>query len=277
MFLCGGFLFGYVATRTFFTLLFSGSDLSVNEKVDNLPSSARKALSQATVSFDAPPPTLDASATRAADALQGVTVTPDASPESLTLIGKAKLMAGKWDAAVQAYKKAVEQNLDDPGTLIEYAYALNRTGHSPLEVQKQLDIAVNLVKAGGDKNLKRRVYEAATYSALYLPAPDGFEKAIQLGEEYTGSAANPSSGQMWVNLACGYGQKVRWLKGNRPAEDTKPFRDKALAAAQAAIAIDTRWKATLLSLLEPSEAQAAQGENDLEVFREDREFQAAIH
>jgi tetratricopeptide (TPR) repeat protein len=244
----------------------------VQDTIDSLPPDSKTSLSQAAVNLGQPPPTLDSAAEKAAGALQAAPINADVSPESLVLLAKAKLVNGKWDEAVQAYKKAIDKNPDDIKTLIEYAYALLRTGHGPLEIQKQLDQAVDLVRSSTDKDLKRRAYESATYQALYLPAPDGFEKAIRLGEEYTQDSSNPASGPVWVNLTCGYGQKVRWLKANQPSQDTKPLRDLALAAATKAIGLGDQWKATLHALMQPSDSQAARGENDLDTFAADPDF-----
>ena len=55
-------------------------------------------------------------------------------------------------------KTPVEKKRADAGTLLEYLYALNRTADSPTEVQSQLDKALDLVRAGGDKDVKRRVF-----------------------------------------------------------------------------------------------------------------------
>ena len=275
-FLSLGFLFGYLATRTFFTRLFSASDLSLEDAVSNLSSDSKKSLLAAPVNLDQPPPTLDPGAAQAAAALQAAPVNVDASPEALVLLAKAKLVNGKWDEAVQAYKNAVSKDPANAQILLEYAYVLQRTGHLPSEVQKQLDQALESAKSSSDKGLKRRVYESATYQALYLPAPDGFERAIRLGEEYTRDASNAPSGAVWVNLACAYGQKVRWLKTNQPSQDTGQLRNAALAAARNAMTIDSKWKGTLHALMKPSDDQAARGENDLEVFADDPDFKTLL-
>jgi len=276
-FLALGFLFGYLATRTFFTRLFAASDAgaTLQDTVDSLPPGSATALAKAPVSLDQPPPTLDPAAATAANVLQSLPVSADAPADALLALAKAKLFSGKWDEAVAAYKAASDKKPADASTLLDYVYALQR-GHSPVEVQNQLDKALDLVRAGGDKDVKRRVYEAATYLALYAPAPDGFERAIRLGEEYTRDSSNNPSGAVRVNLACGYGQKVRWLRTNRPSEDTKPLRDAAFQTAQAAINLDAQWKRTLHDLMLPSDVQAARGENDLEVFANDQEFRTLV-
>ena len=277
-FLALGFLFGYLATRTFFSRLFAASDSTptVDEAVDNLPSGSTTALSKAALNLDQPPPTLNSDAAAAASVLQALPVSADASPDSLLAQAKAKLMSGKWDESIQAYKAAIERKPADAATLLDYSYALNRTGHNPLEVQSQLDTALDLVRAGGDKDLKRRVYEGATYIALYAPAPEGYERAIRLGVEYTKDSSNHPSGAVFVNLACGYGQKVRWLAANQPAQDPKPFRDAALEAARGAINLGTQWKQNLHDLMLPSDVQAARGENDLQVFANDPDFRTLL-
>lgn len=274
-FLTWGFLGGYIATRTFFTRLFSESDSGLQARVEGIPQSDKTALAQAPVSFEQPSPTLNPAAAKAADALQAVPV-GDASAEALTLLGKAKLMTGKWDEAAQAYQKAVEVKPDDPATMLEYAYALRRTGHSPFEVQATLEKSEGLLNAATDKTLKRQVYGALTFQSLYLPAPDGFEKAITFGRKYVDDPTNPESGAVWVNLACAYGQKVRWLKNTHPDQETSDLRKLALDAAKDSIRIDPRYKATLKALTEPSETEAARGENDLEVFRDDPEFKSVV-
>jgi hypothetical protein len=276
-FLALGFLFGYLATRTFFTRLFADSDSGLDAAVDNLPPDAKDSLSNAPVNFDHPPPKLDALAQKAATTLESAPVTSDSSPETLSLVAKAKLMAGKWGEAIDAYRKAIEAKPGEPDTLLEYAYALRNSGSAaPTDVQKVLELAVNQVRGSTDRDLRRRVYESASFQALYLPPPGGYYRAIQLGEEYTHDASNPASAHIWVNLACAYGQQIRWNQANRPDTALKPLRDLALAAVKEAIRLDPSRKDVLHSLMCPSPAQKEAGEDDLAVFAGDDDFKALL-
>ena len=218
-------------------------------------------------------------AQKAANTLESAPVTSDASAEALSLVAKAKLMAGKWGEAIDAYKKAVAAKPGEPNILLEYAYALRRARtSSPSEIHTVLDMAVNTVRKSTDRDLKRRVYESASFQALYMRPPRSFERAIQLGEEYTHDPSSTPSAQVWVNLACAYGQEFRRGEDDRPrpGRGLEMLAKLALEAAKEAIRIDPSRKDVLRSLMCPSPAQKEAREDDLAVFADDEDFKTLL-
>lgn len=112
---------------------------------------------------------------------------------------------------------------------------------------------------------------ARVYEALYEPEPDGFRKAIAIGERF---ADKIQSAALLVYLACAYGQEHAWLRKNAP----DPVREqevanKALFCVQQAIDLDATWRAPLRSFWSPN----SPGEdNDLVSLHDDSRFGAIL-
>lgn len=138
-------------------------------------------------------------------------------------------------------------------------------------------------------DVRKNIYKSLLYVALYQPPPAGFEKAIGLFDEYNVSVQEVASGGLWVNCACAYGQKFRYLSEHRQPGEPPPAlspemvlaREAALNAIRRAIAIDPNWTELLRRQLQkdykdregkPKDAN----ENDLEAFESDSEFRAAL-
>lgn len=107
-------------------------------------------------------------------------------------------------------------------------------------------------------------------SALYATPPDGFRRAIRLGERQTTQSGEDTPPEIWGLLACGYGQEYAWeLNHGKRAEDLMDLRGRALAATRRAAA-DPGWKETLRDVWQPSDSESI--DVDLVAFRTDPEF-----
>jgi hypothetical protein len=110
------------------------------------------------------------------------------------------------------------------------------------------------------------------YLALYLPPPQGFEKAIEYGESYI-EEVKPRSSSLFINLACAYGQKHEYLKQKDP-EQANAARAKALEYVNAA------KKAEPDSIHRLRELYHGNGQDpqdsDLKTFEGDAEFEKAL-
>jgi hypothetical protein len=191
------------------------------------------------------------------------------------VVARANLLAGNANSAVAAYLDAIAKAPWDPRLRLEYASALRDAQWSGSLVISALRDARALESQKPNLDVRRKIYQSLTYMCLYEPQPQGFTDAILYGEEYTQNASNLPSATIWVNLAAAYGQQAGWLKSR--GEDFASVRNKALNAVERAVRLgDPSDKAILVSLLEPSHEQAAQGEDDLAVFQQDDAFRKIL-
>lgn len=139
---------------------------------------------------------------------------------------------------------------------------------------QQVDsIAGQLINPNADPETKEDGYNSIIYRSLYLPAPTGFEKAIQYGNEFLQSG-KPSRASIYINLACAYGQQYRYLKQNKAsAEDLGKTRAAALDAVKQALQISPGSKSRFRELLHPKPGEQ---DNDLQPFETDEEFKNLI-
>jgi tetratricopeptide (TPR) repeat protein len=269
----GGFLGGYLFTRLFLTGAFYRADqpgLPISQ-------SEKNEIAKAAVPVQTAMPSLTGAAALAAKKLVDVSLDQLTTPSDISVWAKSQLDAKNYAEAVRGYSKAVSLNPDDISLRVDYALALRAAG-SPLEVVKaQLLDAYKRLTPETDKKVKERVYNALTYTFVYLPPPDGFNNAIKYGEEYVADPANPTNGDIYRTLAAAYGQQYKWFKDHQdPSVDLKAIRAKALAAIKTSITLNPQWKDTLRMLFDPKYPNKDLNENDLEVFIDDEEFRLAL-
>jgi hypothetical protein len=110
------------------------------------------------------------------------------------------------------------------------------------------------------------------YQALYEKPPDGFRKAIELGERFSDKV---QSANLWAYLACAYGQEHAYLKslatGDPRREDE--VADRALFCVQQAIDLDATWRGRLRSFWNPN---SPGGDNDLVTLHADARFASLL-
>jgi hypothetical protein len=131
-------------------------------------------------------------------------------------------------------------------------------------------LAAQIIRPDSDVETKEDAYNSIVFSLLYQPPPEGFEKAIQYAEEFL-QQDTPTRASLYINLACAYGQKYRYLRGPRASDpELQQARAGALAAIKKAIEMDPgSKKRRFRDLLHP---QQGARDNDLDVFALDPEF-----
>jgi hypothetical protein len=140
-----------------------------------------------------------------------------------------------------------------------------------------LETAINSIGPDTPPETKLLYYERLTYTALYEPEPTGFLKAIGYARRYLKEEPQRTSGRLFVNLACAFGQQYDWeKKHDNRAQALKEIRQSALDAVREALRLDPGSKNVLKLVWDPKASKMSDEENDLEVFYEDPEFQALL-
>lgn len=120
-------------------------------------------------------------------------------------------------------------------------------------------------------------YEGAIFNALYEDPPAGFRKAIEYANAYNRLEPNQPSARIFVYLAAAYGQEFAYLTRRQASnEELQEIRGRALAAARGAIELDRRMVYVLGTMWNPSAPGKFPGDNDLEVFFDDPDFQKLL-
>jgi hypothetical protein len=149
--------------------------------------------------------------------------------------------------------------------------------------QEQLLEAYVRLNGATPPEVRKNVYKSLTYFWLYIEAPEGFIRAIQYGEEYVNNPRLLPSGGIWVNLACAYAQKARWLmkEGGTTSPDAT-LRQAVMHAIEEALRQDQSWQLLFQFSLrsdhpkKAAEPEKYKDENDLEIFEDDPEIRAKI-
>ena len=130
-------------------------------------------------------------------------------------------------------------------------------------------LATQIIRPESDVETKEDAYNSIVFSLLYQAPPEGFEKAIQYAKEFL-QQNTPTGSSLYINLACAYGQKYRYLRESRASDqELQQARDGAIAAVKKAIEMDPGSKRRLRELLHP---QPGALDNDLDVFASDPDF-----
>jgi tetratricopeptide (TPR) repeat protein len=269
----GGFLGAYLLTRLFLTGAFSRADQEAGLPIT---AAVKVAIQQTELSIQPDKLHLTGEAAVGAQQILSKPLDQLTSVSDIAVWAKAQLNARNYVEAVRGYQKALSLTPDDARLRYEYAIAAREAGQPLNQVKEYLIDAYKRLTPQADKDLKARVYEALTYTFLYLPPPDGFSGAIQYGEEYVNDKSNLQNGGIYVNLAAGYGQKYRWQKEHPDLSVDEGLHDKALDAIKSALAINPKWQNKLRMLLDHTYPNKDPQENDLEVFADDPKFRSAL-
>lgn len=255
-----GFLFGYLATRLFLQRDFLEADNAAQQvaaRVDDI------ALLQQMPGAESGTEPLQEKMKTAADNVRKLPLSALKTVGQLTAWAKAQVVAENYNEAAEAYRRA--QSLDPGNTELHLELLRTQTlagGRTP-EVAAQL------------KQAQQQITQGRIYNALYQPPPDGFQAAIQIGEEYLQDF--PENATVLVYLAAGYGQKYKWEQEHNAGPDALgEIRAKALSAARKAIELAPNKKYVLQMLWNPSFKGKDPEEDDLEVFSGDEEFKALL-
>ncbi|MCC7537510.1 MAG: hypothetical protein IT379_14900 [Deltaproteobacteria bacterium] len=124
--------------------------------------------------------------------------------------------------------------------------------------------------------LSRKTVESLVFSALYQSAPDGFRRAIAIGEEYLANhpEGTESNADLNMYLACAHGQAHAYEKARLArSEELRRHREGALRAANAAISAAPETRDLLRAFLKAGPGEI---DNDLASFAGDSEFEKLL-
>lgn len=203
--------------------------------------------------------------------------------------------------ALEGYEKAIFECDCDPALLLDYSVALHSDGQTKEALVRLKDAHAHVSGATPEETVKN-IYKSLTFSLLY--EADGFERVLQLVQEYRDRKNALPSPSLLVNETCAWGQKFRALAkakallevdpatGNvrKPIlvrldhtqketwpEELRSAFEGALSAMQKVLALDREWKEPLRKLLVSNyPGKAAEHEDDLEAFERFDEFRKPL-
>ncbi len=133
-----------------------------------------------------------------------------------------------------------------------------------------------------DVRKRAAILRNALLSALYAEPPVGFTQAIDITGRLLAMESERSDAWVWVWRACGFGQKFRYLlQTNASQAERDEAQREAFDAVKAAVAAAPDYmsdsRALMRELLDPVAEGTDLTENDLEAFKDVREFRALIY
>ena len=177
----------------------------------------------------------------------------------------AETRARRYSEAIRFYRQALDMDPGNPRLQTRLSYVLAAAGDPAAadRIVQRLQTA-----AAGNPAQQNQLDLSRVHAALYKPPPQGFEEAIRIGEPLLGKEASNAQLQLW--MACAYGQRA-WFREQQgeaiPNDD--PDRKRALERLREMKQLRPDLVALARSLWHPD---AGSTENDLAVFRDDREF-----
>ncbi len=203
------------------------------------------------------------------------------SPAEVETWAKAQLGSANYEQAINGYSKLISLKPDDIIVRLEFAAALYYAGRPRKTSVEQLFEAYNLMKRNPvdvDDTLKMKIYRAITFQSLYIAAPQGYEIAIQYGEEYVRERGEQNTeSAIAVNLACAYAQKYKRLRQHQAAEDEiRQAYDNALKYVRLGARGSQEWRERLRQLLVSNYPNKSPDDDDLEIFQNEKDFRQAL-
>jgi tetratricopeptide (TPR) repeat protein len=186
----------------------------------------------------------------------------------------AQARAGNLAAAVRGVQEAIARDPGNKELLVRLADVQQLLGN-PQAVVNLLSEARSKGLAEDPVLLKRELLVS-----LYLSPPEGFTKAIATSEKLMSLPAEEKD--PWVHLwyAAAQGQRFAYAKA-RGSADAEDARTKALAAVNRVLELapdpDLPVRRTLREIYDPAREGAPADDNDLEVFKGDRDFDRSIY
>lgn len=124
--------------------------------------------------------------------------------------------------------------------------------------------------AKAHEDLGAKLDEGAMYAALYEAAPDGFEKAIQIGKALVDR--NLARQNTYGYFACAYGQKHAWAVAHGDVAAAEEARAQVLKYV-ALLADSPSWRSVLRRSLDESSPSS---DDDLTSLKDDREIRERL-
>jgi tetratricopeptide (TPR) repeat protein len=175
--------------------------------------------------------------------LTGAFMVVERSIRDLTRKAEQLQQAGQFDAALVRYESALKQLSPD----------------TPREQRSE-------------------IYEGLIFNSLYEPAPRGFQKAIDYGTQYLSDQKASPNAKILAYLAGAYGQQWKYERDQKraPQQTLEEIRSKALEAARKALEANPGVIELLRMMWDPSYPSKSPGDDDLEVFFDDKDFRALL-
>lgn len=277
----GGCFFVYIETRTRLTLLFLG----IEDRLDyTAREDARASYMQPVIN-----PAADVPPTSRAVPLQPTTAAPTKEDKRLALKSKsvletpmelagwalAQARSGNLQAAEDALREALQQDPANGEILFRLAEVRRLLGDLPRWCQTLIEASSKME----DVEKLRNPLRQATVGALYHRPPEGYTQAIALTDVYIGLFGNTDP-MVLLWRAAAFGQKFAAEKDRVPKKEREAIRARALDAIMNLLAIDPKEAAgarrLLKQLYDPARFGGPPGDNDLEVFKGDDEFERII-
>lgn len=202
-----------------------------------------------------------------------------ATAEELAARASAQARKGNFQAAMAIIDRAVAQAPDDPKLLLRSAEIALVQGNHQRAGRLFTEVRAKDKDSASDPN----VLKQELFNALYIPPPDGFREALRVGTPMLTNAATKDDPWVMMWVAAAHGQECQYAKNNSQSAntiDTKASRDAALkllkqikvmapSNANAASAFAFAQK-----LFDPVKYSGQAAENDFEVFKGDKDFDA---
>jgi tetratricopeptide (TPR) repeat protein len=274
-----GFMGAYLITRLYITGAFSRADrdaMKIKQDEQRVKNINVPAIGNNNTSLQ-PGKALSEEDEKAAKNVASKPLTTLATPVERSIWAKAQLTLGNYKEAASAYGNVINQLSGDPSSRFAYATALYYTGAKEASFEQLLEAQKRLLPTS-DKTLRMNIYRSITFQALYLSPPKSFDEAIRFGEEYVNDPNTPVDPAILVNLAAGYGQKMKWLTEHNSDDPTalQQTRTRALEIVKQAANQGEGWKRRLQELMDKDFSGKDPAEDDLEVFIDDADFRKAV-
>jgi hypothetical protein len=268
--LIGGFLFLYLETRTRVMWLFTNVEEALFPQA--LMGSAIKSVLQTPIDTGHGQTTTHPSSED--EQLLKVPYEALQTGEQLAAWGSAQARAGRYQAATQALQDAIAKEPDRNDFLLRLADVRARQG-----IPQAAMALISEAQQKGDNDpalLKRELY-----TSLYLPPPDGFQKALRAARLLSAHSESADDAYVHLWIAAAQGQRFAWLSQNNGSEAEKiDARKGALEEVRRVTELVPNAKSParglLRNMLDPDTEGADPEENDLVAFKNDSEFRKLI-
>jgi hypothetical protein len=229
----GGFWLGYVGTRTFLTGLFGGIDSLSREAIDLAADPSPSNLRLSDFGIEDPQGKLKA----IDDTLLRLPLQSLSSNKEVTAWAAAQARAKNYEVARTATESALK--LDPENSDIKQQLAIIQLA------MRRPDDSAALLASAPDRPAK-------VFAALYEAPPDGFKKAIALGEKLAQDDAYKNVASLHAWLACAYGQQYGYEKARQAdPQALETIRTKAIAEIETAIRLEPSMRERLHSYWKP--------------------------
>lgn len=266
VFLIQGFLIAYLFTRLQLSMLFRVADQAVSADEVETVVSAPLQLPDAVI--NAAPEVV-----RVVKRMAEMPIDQVAAPD-VAAWAKSKLFSKSFEDAIAGFQRALRIDPSNQKLLLDYAAALFQAKR-PKDAIDQLEALLVNLKDGADNAFIEQVYAWLTYVWLFEAPPTGFETAIRHGEAYVKNGATPVTGDVFVNLAAGYGQKAKsFVDKNEPIPDD--VKQAVLKWMRASLQVRPSWKKRLRQLTFRSEPGFSSKDADLVAFENDPDVIALL-